>query len=53
MNNEKDLLSEAAKHLNVCPTTIRLWCDGGKNNGKIVESRDNCFSYKKYTSRSL
>lgn len=41
-------LSEAANFLGVCSTTIRLWCDGGKNNGKNIDHKENCFSYKKY-----
>lgn len=49
VNGDKyESISDASKKLGVCATTIRLWCDGGLNNGKLVSQKDNCYSYQVY-----
>lgn len=39
---------DASDFEGVSKSTIRRWCIGGTNNGKPIEKREDCYSYKKY-----
>lgn len=46
-------LSDAANKTGVCATTIKLWCDGGINNGKKVIPMPGCWSYGRYPGATV